>query len=301
MHHALACPTHAPLPRRHQIGGYTAYEPTRDLFSAVEEFWTYLTPPDFLRPEGATHRVLPDPSVSLAFCCRRDAAGVPEDARILLIGEKTRPKVFSYDRRRQIAAVRIKVEAVERLLGLRPGEHQDADVDLGTVLPLLAEQLLESFSATRSAHDAIGILRVLLMKQPDEDSDVRHAVVRHALDCVRDTHGRSPVERIADATGFSARHLRRLVRDATGVSLKHFARTTRFVTAITAADAAERPQWAQVAADAGFYDQSHLVRDCQDICGLTPTELHRERRAQVVTAAGVIGGAQGCPRVPRGA
>jgi AraC-like DNA-binding protein len=285
MPHAISCPTRMPLLRRHRIGGYTAYEPTRELSGAVEGFWTYLTPPEFVRPEGATHRVLPDPSISLAFCCRRDTGGAPEDARVLLIGEKTRPKVFAYDRRRQIAAVRIKVEAVERLLGLRPGEHQDADVELGTVLPLLAEELLEAFCETRTPRDAIEILRTLVMARPDDRSDVRQAVVRHALDAVRDTHGRSPVERIADTAGFSVRHLRRLVHDATGVSLKHFARTTRFVTAITAADAAERPHWAQVAADAGFYDQSHLVRDCQDICGLTPTELHRERRAQVVTAA----------------
>jgi AraC-like DNA-binding protein len=32
-----------------------------------------------------------------------------------------------------------------------------------------------------------------------------------------------------------------------------------------------RPGWAAVAADAGFYDQSHLANEFRALCGLTPT------------------------------
>ena len=278
----MSSSTILPLVLRHRIGGYSAYQPTRDLAHAVEGFWTYATPPTCSRLAGAMHRVLPDPSMSVAFCLRRQADGTPSDARVVLIGEKTRPKVFSYERHREIVAVRIKVEWVERLLGLRPREHNDADVDLGLILPLLAEQLLDRLSHTRTPWDAIEILRSVVRQSKARDADLRHAVVTHALDVVRGSGGRCPVERIADRAGFSVRHLRRLVTDSTGVSLKGFARTTRFVAAVTAADGAERPPWAQIAADAGFYDQSHLVRDCQEVCGMTPTELHRERRAQVI-------------------
>ena len=33
------------------------------------------------------------------------------------------------------------------------------------------------------------------------------------------------------------------------------------------------PAWAAVAADSGFYDQSHLVNEFRALCGLTPTEF----------------------------
>ena len=267
---------------RHRVGGYSAYRPTRDLAHAVEDFWTYLAPADFPRPEGPMHRVLPDPSVSIAYCCRRAPDGTPGDPRVLLVGEKTQPMVFSYDRGRQTAAVRIKIEWVEHLLELRPGEHQNTSVDLGLVLPLFAEELLENLSRTRSPADTLDTLRAALLGRQQSRAEVRHAVVTHALDAVRVTRGRCPIEKIAERAGFSARHLRRLVNDSAGVSLKSFARTTRFVTAVTRADGVEHPQWAQIAADAGFYDQSHFVRDCQEICGMTPTELDRERRAQII-------------------
>ncbi len=278
----MLSPATAPLVLRHRVGGYSAYEPSPDLAHAIENFWTYALPRDFSRPEGAMHRVLPDPSLSIAFSCCRDATGAPSDARVLLVGEKTRPTVFSYDRRREIAAVRVKVEWVEPLIGVRPNEHQDADVDLGCVVPVLARELLDSLARTRSAGGAIETLRAALVARRNDVPDLRHAVVTDALNLVRDSHGCCPVDRIATRTGFSARHLRRLVTDAVGISLKSFARTTRFVTAIAAADGVERPHWARIAADTGFFDQSHLVRECQDICGMTPVELYRERRAQVV-------------------
>ena len=40
------------------------------------------------------------------------------------------------------------------------------------------------------------------------------------------------------------------------------------------------PAWAAIAAETGFCDQSHLVRECRVLTGLAPGEVYRERRAQ---------------------
>jgi AraC-like DNA-binding protein len=55
---------------------------------------------------------------------------------------------------------------------------------------------------------------------------------------------------------------------------------TRLLTAVTHADRSTGPSWAAIAAESGFCDQSHLVRECRAIAGLAPGEIHRERRAQ---------------------
>jgi AraC-like DNA-binding protein len=74
-------------------------------------------------------------------------------------------------------------------------------------------------------------------------------------------------------------------RDA-GVCLKAYARTLRLLHAVTTADrSAQPPAWARVAAESGFFDQSHLVRDFRALCGLTPSQVYRERRAEVVLEA----------------
>jgi methylphosphotriester-DNA--protein-cysteine methyltransferase len=66
----------------------------------------------------------------------------------------------------------------------------------------------------------------------------------------------------------------------TGVSLKAYARTTRFLHAMTTADRTPAPGWARLAADAGFADQSHLVRECRALTGMTPGAVHAERRVE---------------------
>jgi AraC-like DNA-binding protein len=64
-----------------------------------------------------------------------------------------------------------------------------------------------------------------------------------------------------------------------------YARTVRLLRAVTIADAypaAHAISWAKVAADSGFYDQSHLIRECHALCGLTPGEILMERRTEMV-------------------
>jgi AraC-like DNA-binding protein len=102
----------------------------------------------------------------------------------------------------------------------------------------------------------------------------------HALDLVRATKGQCAVERIAERLRVSPRYLRRAVDRETGLSLKRYARVVRLLNAVTTADdwpATKVQSWAGVAAESGFYDQSHLIRECHDLCGLTPGEIMRER------------------------
>ena len=102
----------------------------------------------------------------------------------------------------------------------------------------------------------------------------------YSLELVRRSSGTVSVDRAAERVGTPLRTLHRAVQREAGVPLKHFARVTRLMAAVTRADRSARPSWAAIAADSGFCDQSHLVRECRALAGLAPGEIHRERRAQ---------------------
>jgi AraC-like DNA-binding protein len=77
-------------------------------------------------------------------------------------------------------------------------------------------------------------------------------------------------ERVADAArrlNVSERHLRNLFTEAVGVPPKQFARLDRVRTVLAGA---RREQWAQLAAEAGYYDQSHMTAEFRDIMGVPP-------------------------------
>jgi AraC-like DNA-binding protein len=227
------------------------------------------------------HRVLPDPSLSLAFRCRRDSEGRPVDPLLLVIGPKTRPFLFPFHRGWETIAVRLKLEWAHPLLGLIPAEHSDAEHDLAAIQP--SGRLLDQLGETRSSAAAGAVLAGAVLRRACH-LPLRATAATRALELVRHTGGSVSVDCIAQWTGSSPRQLRRTVGRDAGISLKRYARITRLLRAVTAADAAMRPAWARIAVECGFCDQSHLVRECRALVGLRPGVVHRERRAEAETS-----------------
>ena len=81
--------------------------------------------------------------------------------------------------------------------------------------------------------------------------------------------GEVRVESVAERLGVTARHLRRAFTEGVGIGPKEFARTVRLQRAVRTA-AATSNDWVQIAADAGYYDQAHLIADFRELVGLTP-------------------------------
>jgi AraC-like DNA-binding protein len=269
-----------PGPPRHRLGGYREYVPPVRLARFAESLWVHRAPDALPAGPGAMHRVLPDPALSLAFSCRRDPAGRPVDPAVVIIGPKHRPHIFAFQPGRELAAVRVKLEWCAPLLGLEPGQHGDAEHDLGEVHPALLRELLEPLAETRHAGQAASVLTALLGRQAGRLEERTASPAVRALELVRRSAGTLGVDAAAERLSVPLRTLHRGVHREAGMSLKRFARVTRLLTAVIRADRSDGPAWAAIAADSGYCDQSHLVRECRALAGLAPGEIHRERRAQ---------------------
>jgi AraC-like DNA-binding protein len=86
------------------------------------------------------------------------------------------------------------------------------------------------------------------------------------------------VSDVAAQLGVSERNLRRAFRQHVGVSPKAFARLARFHRAVNAAREDPGAEWGRIAADAGYYDQAHLIAEFHDLAGATPRALLDELR-----------------------
>ncbi len=87
------------------------------------------------------------------------------------------------------------------------------------------------------------------------------------------------VTEVAFALGVSERHLRRIFRETVGMGPKTFAKLARFHRALGVARSGGLGSWASIAADAGYYDQAHLIAEFRAIAGATPPALLEELRA----------------------
>lgn len=86
------------------------------------------------------------------------------------------------------------------------------------------------------------------------------------------------VERLAHEAGVSRQQLTRAFHERVGVSPKRYCRIARFQAALGFARAGASADWARVAIQSGYADQSHLIAEFRELSGLTPHRLASGRR-----------------------
>lgn len=128
---------------------------------------------------------------------------------------------------------------------------------------VLRDRLL---SAGRPGH----VLRCLeaallsrVSRSPSPDPALRYAVAAF------DRGAR--VGAVADRLGMTHRRFGRRFTDQVGLSPKRFARVRRFQRTLAAIGPRSQVDWALLAAEHGFYDQSHLIHEFQALAGISPT------------------------------
>jgi AraC-like DNA-binding protein len=76
------------------------------------------------------------------------------------------------------------------------------------------------------------------------------------------------VASIAREVGWSRKHLARRFADEVGLGPKSVSRIVRFNRAIAASRSGSG--WAGIAADCGYADQAHMVREFRELAGNSP-------------------------------
>lgn len=107
-----------------------------------------------------------------------------------------------------------------------------------------------------------------------------HSTVQEVWHGLKHSRGAASIAGLAEDAGVSRRHLAKLFRAEIGATPKTMARIMRFEHARTMAGTVPRLGWADIAYEAGYADQAHLVREFRELSGLSPTDLMRRDRAE---------------------
>ena len=142
----------------------------------------------------------------------------------------------------------------------------------------VTEMLKERFTLMESEEDAAELLdAVLLDRLPPSrplDEKIMLAVFR-----LLQSGGEVAVSEVAAAIGLSPRQMRRRFRREVGLSPKQLARIQRLRSSAVEAVFAQDEPWVTIAANRGYSDQAHLIREFRGLLGVTPSgfEDHFQR------------------------
>jgi len=168
-----------------------------------------------------------------------------------------------------------------RLLGLPMNRLSGDTVDLVEVLGADGRRLAEQLRDTPSWRRRFALLDRFLLgrleRGPRPSPEVGWAWRRLVA-----TGGAVPIGQLAKDLGWSHKHLIARFTRQVGLRPKTAARLVRFDGVWRRLDQRRPLDWGQVAAEVGYADQAHLIRDFRQFTGTTPTEF----LAQTPPAAG---------------
>ncbi len=164
----------------------------------------------------------------------------------------------------------LPLPSLRRLIGVPMDELADRVVTLDALLGRDARILGDALCDARDHGARIALLDRALGSRLSSSPGLDRRQSR-ALDLLR-ARPEWDIARIADEIGWSRKHLANRVRDAIGVGPRAFRRLLRFQTLVGLIGAEGRgPDWAGLAHDAGYCDQSHMIREFGEFSGLSPT------------------------------
>jgi AraC-like DNA-binding protein len=223
--------------------------------------------------EGAETRVIPDGAVDIIF----DLSAPSLSSAAFVVGTMTAPLVVKASRTCDYVAVRFRPGGAQPLFGNSMRELSDHRVDLASMWSSqVASDWTECLEDVPTS-SRVRLLERLLIGRISElaspEPRVRDAVLR-----IQRSRGSISVERLSSILGLTRQHLTRLFDCHVGMGVKIFSRIIRLQHAVRALERVSPERrgvdWARLAADLGYFDQAHFVRDFRTLTGLTPGRFH---------------------------
>ena len=158
----------------------------------------------------------------------------------------------------------------QHLLANRTGSFEDI---IGADARRLHQRLLHTVQPTQ----CLELTEAFLLNRLASGFNV-HPLVSWASRIIATSAGRLRTGHLVRESGYSRKYLAQLFRDQVGLLPTTLARIHRFQKAINAITLATNLDCTQLALDAGFYDQAHMVNEFRALAGMTPVAVARSAK-----------------------
>ena len=242
---------------------YEEFPPPDDLAACVRCAWVFEAP---ATEAAAPQRIVPDGRCELvahlgdAFV-ESGADGVERgQPRVLFAGQLSRPLWLRATGRAHVLGVRFHPAGARRFLGMSLVDATDRRLALaGLAIDGHRPPLDQIFAFVRAR---------IASHAPCDDPPISECA-----SWLERMQGRVAIDEMLAATALGRRQFERRFRDAVGLSPRLFANVLRLRSVFDALEANPRAGWTDAALAAGYFDQSHLIRDFRRFVGCTPARF----------------------------
>jgi AraC-like DNA-binding protein len=257
---------------------YRRYIPNAPLRELIEDLWLA----DEYAPAHFRERIVPSGTIELVINLRDDEVRIYRSKRCdrfsgtVVSGAYTSFFVTDTAEEASIMGVHFKPGGAFAFLGVRPDELTNTHVDLQSLWGRsAARELRERLCLSHTPEERFQLLERVLLGHLSPSREPHYAIP--AVLTAFERSNRTTVRQIARDIGLSQRHVIEVFKKGVGLTPKLYSRMRRFHRAFAVAQEDAKLDWARLAQDCGYFDQSHLIHDFVEFTGFTPTDYLRQQ------------------------
>ena len=261
---------------------YTEFRPAERLARFVKCYWVLEST---AAPSSDPERVLPDGCTEMVFHLadpfdQHNSDGTTERQPLaLLVGQMRQHLLIKPTGRVRVLGVRFWPGGAFPFLALPQHEIAGQVIALDALLGATARELHSRIADAASPADSVLQVESLLLARLKNFSNPVDGAM-HAIGLILQSGGKMPVETLAENLGIGLRRLDRSFNARVGLTPKTLSRIVRFQRVFKILEQNENSaDWARIAVDCGYYDQSHFIKEFNAIAGIGPTSYFAAQNA----------------------
>jgi AraC-like DNA-binding protein len=170
-------------------------------------------------------------------------------------------------------------DGINRLLKISAGAVKDRIISTEDLFGLHGLILHEKLFCQPYPEDKISLLNKFFLKQTPKYSLSNNILIEASLHFFIKNRGAITINQLVKHTGYTERHIERAFSESVGISPKKFGNIIKlhhFLKILK--DKSVQNNITAFCYEAGYFDQSHLIREFRKYTGITPTQYLNDTR-----------------------
>jgi AraC-like DNA-binding protein len=194
---------------------------------------------------------------------------------VLLIGQMRRYMLIEPTGTVRILGVRFWPGGAYPFITLPQHELADNVFGLDAVWGGIVPEIESRLRDARTTAELVSLIESLLLARLNQFRAPDEAVLA-AVALIFRSGGLMSIGTLADEMGMSLRQLDRRFNSRVGLTPKALCRIIRLQRLLKMLEHKGSPEWARLALECGYYDQSHLIKEFRAFAGKEPTSYFSE-------------------------
>ena len=250
--------------------------PTKELLPYIKHYL-------FLESEGHTIkklRLFSDGNTGMVFCFKHSLISGVQDINNLnylpdsfIYGQIGEFKDLYLVHEASLIIVVFQPDGINKLLGISANEVRDKIISTEDMFGLPGLMLYENLFDQLNPEDKLDLLNTFFLKLTPKHSLSNQTLIQSSLNFIIKNRGTITIKQLVKHTGYTERHIERVFSESIGISPKKFGNIVKLHSFLKLLkDKSVQNNITAFCYEAGYFDQSHLIKEFRKYTGITPTQ-----------------------------